>query len=96
MRKCKLKPCPFCGEQPHLDRHDIFCDCGVKVDIPAWDNGENDFPTYEEAVQEMIDIWNTRTPDIEQVKTEAVKEFLASARRTAFDMPYICRWNKSN
>ena len=67
MGKTKLKPCPFCGEQPHLDRHDIFCDCGVKVDIPAWDNGENDFPTYEEARQEMIDIWNTR------VETEEVK-----------------------
>ena len=62
----ELKSCPFCGEKPHLDRHEIFCDCGVKVDIPAWDNGENDFPSYEEAVQEMVGIWNKRYVDIKK------------------------------
>lgn len=68
MKKTKLKPCPCCGEIPHLDRHDIFCDCGLKVDIPQYsDSMDNNFPTYEEAKQEMVDIWNTR------VETEEVK-----------------------
>lgn len=61
----KLKPCPFCGEQPHLDRHDIFCDCGVKIEIPLYVSGRKTvggYPTYEEARQDMIDSWNTRTP----------------------------------
>ena len=59
----KLKPCPFCGEQPHLDRHEIFCDCGVKIDIPLFVHGKErvgSYPTYEEAIQQMIELWNTR------------------------------------
>jgi hypothetical protein len=50
----ELLPCPFCGEQPHLDRHDIFCDCGVKINIPLFVSGKESvggFPTYEEARQ---------------------------------------------
>jgi hypothetical protein len=35
-----LLPCPFCGEKPHLDRHDIFCDCGVKIEIPSYVSGK--------------------------------------------------------
>ena len=60
----KLKPCPFCGEEAHLDRHDIFCDCGAKIEIPLYVSGKESvggYPTYEEAMQEMIDLWNTRT-----------------------------------
>ena len=62
----ELKPCPFCGEKPILDRHDIFCDCGVKMQIPMYVLGKEsvgDFPTYEEARQEMIEAWNRRTHD---------------------------------
>ena len=61
----ELLPCPFCGEKPHLDRHDIFCDCGATIEIPLFVTGKESvdgFPTYEEARQEMIDRWNTRTP----------------------------------
>ena len=59
----ELLPCPFCGGRPHLDRHDIFCDCGAQIEIPLFVFGEesvDDFPTYEEARQKMIDLWNTR------------------------------------
>ena len=58
-----LKPCPFCGGTPHLDRHDIFCDCGVQVEIPVYVHSKSSvggFPTYEEARAEMIEIWNRR------------------------------------
>lgn len=59
----ELKPCPFCGDEAHLDRHDIFCDCGVKMAIPMFVHGKESvggFPTYEEARQEMIENWNRR------------------------------------
>ena len=59
----KLKPCPFCGDEAHLDRHDIFCDCGVKMEIPVFVHGKESvggLPTYEEAKQEMIENWNRR------------------------------------
>ena len=59
----ELIPCPFCGDKPHLDRHDIFCDCGAKIDIPTYVTGKvsvGGFPTYEEARQEMIEAWNRR------------------------------------
>ena len=62
----KLKPCPFCGDEAHLDRHDIFCDCGVKMVIPMFVHGKESvggFPTYEEARQEMIKKWNRRADD---------------------------------
>ena len=61
----ELLHCPFCGEMPHLDRHDIFCDCGAMIKIPLYVSGKESvggFPTYEEAKQEMIETWNTRTP----------------------------------
>ena len=59
----EVKPCPFCGEQPMLDRHDIFCDCGVELKIQPFVSGDKSidgFPTYQEARQEMIDAWNRR------------------------------------
>lgn len=63
MSKIELKPCPFCGGEAILDRHDIFCDCGAKIDIPLYVTGNkkvSNFPTYEEARQEMIEAWNRR------------------------------------
>ena len=63
MSKTKLKPCPFCGDKPYLDRHDIFCDCGAKIEIPQYVGGKVSiagFPTYDEAVQQMIEVWNRR------------------------------------
>ena len=62
----ELKPCPFCGDKAHLDRHDIFCDCGVKIEIPMYVCGNKSvggFPTYKEARQEMIEAWNRRVAD---------------------------------
>ena len=65
MKNKELLPCPFCGKQPHLDRHDIFCDCGVKLAIPTFDESRRwGYPNYKEARQEMIDTWNTRTNTI--------------------------------
>jgi Lar family restriction alleviation protein len=66
MENRELKPCPFCGDEAHLDRHDIFCDCGAKIEIPQYVGGKVSiagFPTYEEAVQQMIDAWNRRADD---------------------------------
>ena len=55
----KLKNCPCCGGQAHLDREDIFCDCGIKIDIyPFLYGGEA--KDYEEAKQIAIDTWNER------------------------------------
>jgi hypothetical protein len=78
----EIKACPFCGEQAHLDRHDIFCDCGAKITIPLYVEGKESvggLPTYEEARKEMIEAWNSRADDevinrqkaeIERLKTE--------------------------
>ncbi len=66
MNEAKLLPCPFCGGEAHLDRHDIFCDCGARIDIPQYVHGKVSiagFPTYEEAIQKMIDAWNRRATD---------------------------------
>ena len=57
----ELLPCPFCGEEVIIDREDIFCDhCHLTCRI--YDriyNGETE--TYQEARQQAIDCWNTRT-----------------------------------
>ena len=58
-----LELCPFCGRSPHLDRHEIFCDCGAKMQIDTFlyepiEDGR--FPTYDEAKTAMIDAWNER------------------------------------
>lgn len=62
----ELKPCPFCGEVPHLDRDEIFCDCGAKMPMPlyVWGIAEHDgFPTNTEAKALMIEAWNRRVDD---------------------------------
>ena len=68
----ELKPCPFCGNEPVLDRHDIFCDyCGVKLEIPIYVEGKESIgglPTYKEAKQEMIETWNSRIYPEEVIK----------------------------
>ena len=59
-----LKPCPFCGDDPHLDREEIFCGfCGAKMPIELYTCGlvaDDRFPTYQEARAEMIKAWNRR------------------------------------
>ena len=62
----ELKPCPFCGDTPHLDRDEIFCDCGVKMPIPlyVWGAGDCDgFPDFKTAKAEMVEAWNRRVND---------------------------------
>jgi len=63
-----LKSCPFCGQQPHMDKHEIFCDCGVKIEFPLYQWGVSDkaregFPTYEQAKECAIEAWNRRACD---------------------------------
>lgn len=61
-----IKACPFCGEKAHLDRHDIFCDCGAKITIPLYVDGKESvsgFLTYKEARKEMIEAWNSRVEE---------------------------------
>lgn len=63
--KHNLKPCPFCGCPPHMDKHEIFCDCGVKFEFPTneWgcsDKNPEGFPTYEQAKEVAVERWNSR------------------------------------
>lgn len=83
-RSTNLKPCPFCGGEAHLDRHDIFCDCGVKIEIPLYVSGLTSvggFPTYEEAVQMMVEAWNDRADDNlinrQKAEIERLKDMVA-------------------
>ena len=58
----ELLPCPLCGEEVSIDREYIFCDyCHLicRIDDRIY-NGEAE--TYQEARQQAIDCWNTRTP----------------------------------
>ena len=58
----ELKPRPLCGEEVSIDREYIFCDyCHLicRIDDRIY-NGEAE--TYQEARQQAIDCWNTRTP----------------------------------
>lgn len=77
----ELKPCPFCGNKPEISETEgcdfvISCDyCGISMlDDMHW-NIEN----YD-AKQNVIDKWNTRTPDneallaqVEELKDECIK-----------------------
>ena len=61
----ELKPCPFCGCPPHMDKHEIFCDCGVKFEFPLHEWGCSNknpagFPTYEQAKEVAVERWNER------------------------------------
>ena len=71
----KLKPCPFCGYPPHMDKHEIFCDCGVKLEFPLQEWGCSDknpegFPTYEQAKEVAVERWNNREETAEKLPTE--------------------------
>lgn len=58
----ELKPCPLCGEEVSIDREYIFCDyCHLicRIDDRIY-NGEAE--TYQEAREQAIKDWNTRTP----------------------------------
>lgn len=64
----ELKPCPFCGGKAHIDREEIFCDCGAKMPMPFYEYGlvaEDRFPTYDEARVEAIEAWNRRVGEEE-------------------------------
>ena len=85
-----IKACPFCGEDAYLDRHDIFCDCGAKIEIPVYVEAKESIgglPTYNEAKQEMIDAWNSRV-DEEHIKTEAIKEFAERLKERFLNLEY--------
>ena len=65
----ELKPCPFCGEIPFLDKnpiigykgyfeYDIHCSkCGCHL----WYRGNDTiYRTHEEAIKNVIEAWNRR------------------------------------
>ena len=61
-----IKACPFCGDSAYLDRHEIFCNCGAKMEIPMYVEAKQSvggYPTYKEARQEMITAWNSRVDE---------------------------------
>ena len=60
MDKIKLKPCPFCGEKPYLERDEIFCNCGAKMSIPIFVWGGEVISDYENEKAETIKAWNRR------------------------------------
>jgi len=48
-----------------MDKHEIFCDCGVKMEFPLQEWGCSDknpegFPTYEQAKEVAVERWNER------------------------------------
>lgn len=77
----ELKPCPFCGTIPYLEKrplwsgshgyhgcyiYDIHCEkCGCYVNL-----GRNDtiYITDEEAKQNAINAWNQRVAGVDTVK----------------------------
>lgn len=64
----ELKCCPFCGGEAILDREDIFCDychLSMRIDDRLYNR---EVETYEEAKQQAIENWNTRTPMANIVK----------------------------
>lgn len=72
----KLKPCPFCGNSPYIEKiplwnssygyygcfkFDIHCDkCGCRIDL-----GQNDTVYCEEkqAIKNAVTAWNRRTKE---------------------------------
>ena len=59
-----LKPCPLCGERPHLDREEIFCDCGLRLPFePFYYEQPTELSIMtrmDNALEEAINRWNTR------------------------------------
>ena len=70
----ELFPCPLCGEEVSIDREYIFCDyCHLicRIDDRIY-NGEAE--TYQEARQQAIDCWNTRTPKLTKIEHNSLCE----------------------
>lgn len=53
-----LKPCPFCGREPHFDVEEIYCECGASKDVLRF--YDQDYENFEEAKREAIKAWNKR------------------------------------
>lgn len=63
----ELKPCPFCGGTPMIDRGEIFCDCGVSIKFEQY---YYEVPISKPATERWgiakkcaIEVWNGRYND---------------------------------
>lgn len=60
----KLRECPCCGSEAHIDRECIFCDCGICINFePFYYEQSTDLPIKDRwaiARQEAIEAWNRR------------------------------------
>jgi len=74
----KLLPCPFCGEQPSLERHpnpkyqddEVSCSCSFKP---------------RRLDHDAVKVWNTRPVNNAQRYKEAL-EFYANKENTSYDV----------
>ena len=63
----ELKPCPCCGAEAHIDREDIFCDCGLNIKIEPF--------YYEQPIAlSMDERWRRARVDAVEAWNRRVKE----------------------
>lgn len=78
----ELKPCPFCGNDPDWKRWEVGGIWQIKIFCDG--DGCHVHPSIFGNEKTMTEIWNTRTPDPQRVRVEALEE--AAQKNEAFAM----------